>query len=173
MDRTKIGFDMDDVICDTYGSLRLWAETTYGIPANEKRDRPVQTLLNASQNQQMVEMLNEGSFFATLDALPQAYEVLEELVKKHDVFIVTAAMEHPACMSHKFHWISERLPYFDPLKIVFCGEKYVADVDYLIDDTPRHFERLRGEGIVFSAPKNRDEKRYKRFDNWKEISAFF
>ncbi|MCG3266913.1 hypothetical protein [Yoonia sp. I 8.24] len=173
MDRTRIGFDMDDVICDTYGSLRLWAETSYDIPAHEKRDMPIQSLLTDSQNQKMVEMLNEGSFFATLDALPKAIDVLETLVKKHDVFIVTAAMEHPACMSHKFKWISEHLPFFNPLNIVFCGEKYVTDVDYLIDDTPRHFERLRGQGIVFSAPKNRDEKRYKRVDNWDDVAAFF
>lgn len=173
MQHSRIGFDMDDVICDTYGSLRLWAEKSFAIPAHENLDQPIQALLDDVQIHQMTAMLNEGSFFRSLTALPQAVDVLESLVRRHDVFIVTAAMEHPACMLHKFDWISEYLPFFNPLNIVFCGEKYVADVHYLVDDSPRHFERLRGEGIVFSAPKNRQEKRYKRFDDWKQIGDFF
>lgn len=169
----RIGFDMDDVICDTHGQLLRWAETTYGISAANNHDQPIRTLLNDAQIKQMTDMLNEGSFFGTLSALPGAVETLQSLNENFDLFIVTAAMEHPACMPHKFQWITEVLPFLDPLKIVFCGEKYVADVDYLVDDTPRHFEHLRGEGIVYSAPKNREETRYKRVNNWEEVRELF
>ncbi len=169
----RIGFDMDDVICDTHGALIHWAETAFDLSLTDRRDQPIHDLLTGSQAKQMTEMLNEGSFFRNLDPLQDAIQVLDKLNSKYDVFIVTAAMEHPACMSHKFRWISEYLPFFNPLNIVFCGEKYVADVDFLVDDTPRHFERLRGEGIVFSAPKNLQEDRYRRVGSWDDVNKLF
>lgn len=76
-------------------------------------------------------------------------------------------------MPHKFEWISEHLPFFNPLNIVFCGEKFIADVGFLVDETPRHFERLRGEGIVFSAPKNLHENRFRRVRNWDDVDQLF
>jgi 5'(3')-deoxyribonucleotidase len=52
---------------------------------------------------------------------------------------------------------------------VFCGDKGVLDVDYLIDDTARHFARFRGTPILFDAPHNRAEKRYTRVRDWDEV----
>ena len=172
-DRLRIGVDMDDVICDTYGALVAWCGAQFGLAPEVFEGRPIRAPLSAEQARRMQDMLDEGSIFRALAPKAGAAAVLARLSAHHDVFIVTAAMEHPASMAHKFAWIREHLPFWDPLKIVFCGEKYVADVDVLIDDSPHHFERLRGRGLVFSAAKNAGETRYPRVNDWAEVADFF
>jgi 5'(3')-deoxyribonucleotidase len=55
----------------------------------------------------------------------------------------------------------------------FCGDKAVLDADFLIDDTARHFERFRGTPILFSAPHNRGEARFRRVDGWADVRELF
>jgi len=43
----------------------------------------------------------------------------------------------------------------------------------LIDDNMRHFERFRGEGILFTAPHNLGVRGYRRVANWKEAEKLF
>lgn len=169
----RIGIDMDDVICNTHARLIRWAEQEFGLALHDRANEPIETLLTPSQNTAMTEMLNEGSIFRHLAPMDGAVEILAELYRAHDIFIVTAAMEHPGSLQHKFTWVEEHLPFFDPLRLVFCGHKHVVNVDYLIDDTPHHFEKLDGRGILYDAPKNRRENRYDRVRNWQDISRFF
>ena len=170
---TRIGFDMDDVICDTRGALITWAEQGFGRDLGATDDATIHELLTTEEAPVMKAMLDEGAIFGDLTPKPNAVKTLEDLTQHHDIFIVTAAMEHPGSFGYKFEWIAKHLPFFDPLKVVFCGEKYVADVDVLVDDSPHHFKRLRGEGVVFSAPKNRGETRYRRVNTWNDVRDLF
>lgn len=171
--RYRIGVDMDDVICDTHNAILEWAEKEFGRTLVGNPQEPIENLLDATQLRIVTDMLNEGSFFRDLRPMDQAPEVLAELYRLHDVFIVTAAMEHPGSFAPKFAWIGEYLPFLDPLRIVFCGEKRIANVDFLIDDSPHHFIHLNGKGILYDAPKNRDERGYPRVRNWIEIAGMF
>jgi 5'(3')-deoxyribonucleotidase len=47
----------------------------------------------------------------------------------------------------------------------------VIAADYLIDDEPRHCARFGGEGILFTAPQNRQVTGYRRVDSWAECAA--
>lgn len=169
----RIGIDMDDVICDTHRAILGWAETEFGLSLLDRADQQIDHLLDSKQLEVMTHALNRGMLFRTLPAMDGAIEVIGEMVKSHDVFIVTAAMEHPGSLWPKFEWVQEFMPFFDPLKLVFCGDKSIVEVDYLIDDTPHHFEKLSGTGIVYDAPKNRAETRFRRVRNWREIAEMF
>jgi hypothetical protein len=63
-------------------------------------------------------------------------------------------MDVPTSFDDKFAWLREHFPFIPPSHIVFCGDKSVLDVDYMIDDEPRHFARFRGTPVLFSAPQN-------------------
>lgn len=169
----RIGVDMDDVICDTHRAILGWAETEFGLSLMDRADQQIEHLLSDDQVAALNSALNEGMLFRTLPAMVGAIEVLSDMVRAHDVFIVTAAMEHPGSLKPKFEWVEEFMPFFDPLKLVFCGDKSIVKVDYLIDDTPHHFERLSGTGILYDAPKNRAEDRFRRVRNWHEIARLF
>jgi 5'(3')-deoxyribonucleotidase len=56
---------------------------------------------------------------------------------------------------------------------VFCGDKSILLADYLIDDTFRHLERFKGQGILFSAPHNAAVTGFRRVASWREIEDFF
>lgn len=167
----RIGFDMDDVICDANGALIAWANDRFGLTLTPDQD----AWLSLTDDQQagMKAMLDNGSIFRDFIPKPGAIDTLRDICDRHDVFIITAAMEHPGCLAPKLDWVTRHLPFFDPLKLVFCGDKSIAQVDYLVDDSPRHFERLGGTGVVFTAPKNRDETRYLRVNDWAGIRHLF
>jgi 5'(3')-deoxyribonucleotidase len=89
------------------------------------------------------------------------------------VFITTAAMEVPSSFNAKFRWLARHFPFIPSSHIVFCGDKCVLAVDYLIDDNARHFERLQGEGILFTAPHNIHETRFRRVNDWFDVRKMF
>ena len=79
----------------------------------------------------------------------------------------------PCSFAPKFEWLQKHFPYISPRNVVFCGDKSIVAADYLIDDDPRHFERFKGEGILFTAPHNVNQTAYRRVNNWREIRELF
>jgi len=112
-------------------------------------------------------------FFVDITPYDDALSVIEQLHQRYDILIATAAMEHPTSFTPKYNWLVKHLPFLSPMNFVFCGDKSAVHADYLIDDSPRHFERFRGEGILFTAPHNVAEKRYRRVDNWGQVKEMF
>ncbi|WP_310499565.1 5' nucleotidase, NT5C type [Paenibacillus qinlingensis] len=89
------------------------------------------------------------------------------------MFIVTAAMEIPTSFTSKYEWLKEHFHFLNERNFVFCGDKSIVKADYLIDDTPKHFERFDGQGILFTNPYNIYETKYFRVNNWHEVKEYF
>lgn len=115
----------------------------------------------------------DASFFEDLPVMPGAREVVRELSERYEVIVATAAMDVPYSFDAKFRWLRRHFPFIPPSHIVYCGDKAMVQADYLIDDRARHFERFAGRPILFSAPHNRDERRYPRVANWEEVRKLF
>jgi 5'(3')-deoxyribonucleotidase len=162
---------MDDVLVDTLSAQRAWFRAHHGISWSdgELRGRPLEALVPAEVWNDHLRTLHEGAFFADLPEMSGAVETARALCGRYEVFVTTAAMEFPASLSHKFGWLRRHLPFLDPLRIVFCGDKSVLDVDYLVDDSARHFRRLRGQGILFDAHHNAGVLGYPRVRGWDEL----
>jgi 5'(3')-deoxyribonucleotidase len=120
-----------------------------------------------------VEAMLDASFFEDLAVMPGCLEVVRELAAVHEVVVVTAAMDVPYSFDAKFRWLQRHFPFIDPSQIVFCGDKSLIDADYLIDDRARHFERFKGQPLLFSAPHNSGESRYPRVDSWPDVRKLF
>ena len=120
-----------------------------------------------------VEAMLDASFFADLAIMPDCQEVIRELAARHDIFIVSAAMDVPRSFDAKFGWLRRHFPFIPPAQIVFCGDKSICEADYLIDDCARHFAGFRGRPLLFSAPHNVGESRYPRVDSWKAVREVF
>ncbi len=57
-------------------------------------------------------------------------EVLKEINKKYDLFVVSAAMEFPQSLSEKLSWLKNHFPFLTWKQIVFCGSKTVVHGHY-------------------------------------------
>jgi 5'(3')-deoxyribonucleotidase len=117
--------------------------------------------------------VDEPNFFRDLNVIEGSQEVIRELSEQYEIFITTAAMEHPSSFSAKYAWLKEHFPFLSDMNFVFCGDKSIIHADYLIDDSPRHLERFSGKGILFTAPHNIHVTGYERVNNWNDIRRYF
>ena len=171
----RIAIDMDEVIADSLSKhLRVYnqafdAHLTHG----DLVGRSLEDAVPSSQREATCQLVLEPGFFADLDEIEGSRRVVRQLAERYEVFIASAAMEVPTSFADKYAWLRERFPFIPPSHLVFCGDKGVLDVDYLIDDTSRHFERFRGTPILFGATHNRGEGRFRRVESWEEVAKIF
>jgi 5'-nucleotidase len=166
--------DMDDVMADATGQFINYYEKEFGL----RIDR---SILNGKgegegfpeNHTAIAEFPYRANFFRTMTVNEHCQIVMEQLNKKYEVFIVSAAMEFPQSLSEKFEWIKEHFPFLTWRQVVFCGNKSVVHGDFMIDDLVHNLERFNGEKFIFTAPHNIHLNHFKRFNNWKEIGEKF
>lgn len=116
--------------------------------------------------------MNEPDFFRNIPEMEHTFPVLEELYTHHEVFIVTAAIEFPNSFRAKFDWLRDKFPFISPDRIIFCGDKGIIHADCMIDDNPKNLAFFNGLRILFSAPHNANESRFKRVENWRKLRFY-
>lgn len=170
----RIAVDMDEVIADALSEhIRLY-NRAFGrtLQREHLEGRVIYDVVDPEHCPALRDFL-DGEFFANLEVMEGAQEVLRRLSKTHDVFITTAAMEVPKSLAAKYDWLIQHFPFLSPMNFVFCGDKSIVAADYLIDDTARHFLKFKGTGILFDAPHNRNVQGYTRVLNWFEVEDYF
>ena len=115
----------------------------------------------------------QETFFATIPVMPGSAAVIKALSERYEVFITTAAMDVPCSFTPKFEWLQRHFPFIPTSNIVFCGDKSIILADYLIDDNLRQLSKFHGEGIVYTAPHNVNETRFRRVNNWEDVRTLF
>jgi 5'(3')-deoxyribonucleotidase/uncharacterized protein with PQ loop repeat len=169
--RLRVAIDMDEVIADFIGKCLLALNEARGAELARRalEGRTLEEVLSPEEMARIRELLRDPAFFRDLGVIEGSQEVVRELSEHYEVYIASAAMDVPASFAAKYAWLQEHFSFIPPSHIVFCGDKSVLDVHYLIDDQPRHFERFRGTGLLFSTPNNSGEKRFARVGSWEEV----
>lgn len=170
-----IAVDMDEVVADAIGEHLKRYNEMFKTCINREHlvGRHLRDVIPAEHQEAAIEIVHTEDFFAELEVMPGAQEVLQKLASKHEIFITTAAMEVPNSFNAKYKWLRYHFPFLSPMNYVYCGAKHIIAADYLIDDNVRHFLRFKGEGILFDAPHNRDVTGYRRVRNWHEVEQIF
>jgi 5'-nucleotidase len=161
--------DMDDVLADATGQFINYYERDFGV-------RVDRAILNGKEegegfpdNHKFLRQYPfQENFFRTMAVNENSQEVMEELNKKYELFIVSAAIEFPQSLPEKLSWLGEHFPFLSWKQIVFCGSKAVVHGDYMIDDLPHNLEKFNGEKFIFTAPHNTHINRFQRLNNWRE-----
>jgi 5'-nucleotidase len=171
MRKLRIAVDMDEVLADSLGRQLELYNQKYGtqVSKSELHGLELVDIVPSEQQEWVLGMLHEPGFFASLDWIEGAREGISRLCAEHDVYIASAATEFPNSMVEKLVWVEHNIPVIPRRRVIFCGEKSVLDVDYLIDDTPGHFVGLRGVGLLFDAPHNRGDELGYRVKGWGEV----
>jgi 5'-nucleotidase len=171
MRKLRIAVDMDEVLADSLGRQLELYNQRYGarVSKSELHGLELVDIVPVERQEWVLAMLHEPGFFASLEWIEGAQAGIAQLCAEHDVYIASAATEFPASMVEKLVWVEKYLPQIPLRRVIFCGEKSVLDVDYLIDDTPGHFVGLRGVGLLFDAPHNRGHESGYRVRGWSEV----
>lgn len=175
MTKTRIAVDMDEVIADSLARFQEWYGLEFRLTmTNEQlRGKKIYNAVAPEHQQALRAYPNRPGFFKNLPIIADSQQVLREMSQRHELFIATAAMEFPNSFVDKYDWLKQHFSFIPWRNIVFCGSKNVINADYLIDDSPYNFEGFRGEGLLFDAPHNALEAKYRRVHNWQEIAAIF
>jgi 5'(3')-deoxyribonucleotidase/uncharacterized protein with PQ loop repeat len=173
--RPRIAIDMDEVIADSLGKHLRAYNDAFGarLTRADLGARSLEEAVPASRAEAAEALVLAPGFFRDLEPIEGSREVVRQLSERYEVFIASAAMEVPTSFADKHAWLREHFPFIPASQVVFCGDKGVLDVDYLIDDTSRHFERFRGTPILFGAPHNRGEWGFRRVESWAEVRELF
>jgi 5'(3')-deoxyribonucleotidase len=171
----RIAIDMDEVIADTLGSYLKIYNADFGgnLTRKDLHGRNAFEMARPEDIPRIREYFQSEKFFSEIDPMPGSQDVVKALAETYEVFVTTSAMEVPISFMPKFHWLKQHFPFISSSHIVFCGDKSIISADFLIDDNVRHFERFKGEGILFTAPHNMNETRFRRVDTWQDVRAMF
>ena len=173
--RKRIAIDMDETIVDTLTRHLDWYNREFNqqLTKAELHGPKIYHRVPSEHLAHVKAYPDHPAFFIDIPPYDGALDVIRQLHERYDILIATAAMEHPTSFTPKYNWLVKSLPFLSPMNFVFCGDKSAVHADFLIDDSPRHFECFCGEGILFTAPHNMAETRYKRVDNWEQVKAMF
>jgi 5'(3')-deoxyribonucleotidase len=173
MSRLRVAIDMDEVIADAVAAERQWLMAEFGYMWEEAQlsGNHLKNLVAAEHARALEQHLHNGEFFSRLDVIPGSVEAVQQLSRRYDIFVTTAAMEYPGSLAHKHRWLLDNFGFLNPLNFVFCGDKSIINAAFLIDDNSRHFARFCGQGVLFSAPHNVGIHGYPRLNSWAEAEA--
>lgn len=169
----RIAIDMDEVMADTMARYLELYNADFGMeltPAHF-RGHHVFEVIDPAHRPRAYEYFGREDFFAEIPVMAGSAEVVQELTQKYEVFITTAAMDVPCSFNAKYGWLQRHFPFIPPSRIVFCGDKSIIAADYMLDDNVRHLGNFRGEGIIYTAPHNVHETRFRRVNDWQEVRA--
>ncbi|MFJ7934472.1 5'-3'-deoxyribonucleotidase [Sporosarcina sp. NPDC096371] len=170
----RIAIDMDEVITHFSAScLALFNKEYNKNYTAEDLQGKLLVELDARFADKVDHYLANESFFLQLQVIKDSQEVIQKLSAHYDIYIVTAAMEFPASLAPKYQWLKQHFSFLNEKNFVFCGDKSIIHADYLIDDTPSNLDTFMGQGILFTAPHNRNVTGYTRLNNWEEVAAYF
>jgi 5'(3')-deoxyribonucleotidase len=173
--KQRIAIDMDEVLADTLAQFLAEYNREFGEALTKANlvERKLADIIPSDRRARLRHYALTPGFFRDIPLMPGSNEVFAELRDRYEVFVATAAMEFPSSFNEKYAWIKQHFPDFPDSHIVFCGDKSVIATDFLIDDSPRHFDRFRGQGFLFTAPHNRAETRYQRLHDWADVQRQF
>jgi 5'(3')-deoxyribonucleotidase len=171
----RIAIDMDEVVADTMARYLDIYNADFGLTLTREHfnGRRVMEVIDVAHVARARTYFEREDFFSEIAVMPGSQEVVRELSERYEVFITTAAMDVPCSFSAKFQWLKRHFPFVSPKRIVFCGDKSIIAADFMIDDDPKHFRQFGGEGIVYTAPHNIHETKYRRVNNWNDVQEMF
>lgn len=171
----RIIIDMDEVIADPMGAMINWYEKEYSGKVNYDNIKEGSWLKGFpnEHHQVVLEKLYSPGFFRDLPVMDDAVDVLNEMNKRYEIFIVSAAVEFPNSLKDKHDWLLEHFPYFTWKQLVLCGDKRMIMGDHMIDDHLKNLIHFKGNKFLYSALHNREVEGYQRINNWKEAASIF
>lgn len=138
----RIILDMDSILADLMTDWLGIYNKLHDDDLTLDRIMSWDTHLYAKAGKAVYEVLKTPGLYKNLKPLPGAVEATRTLAERHDVLVVTAAVE-PVNFSEKAEWFNEYLPFLSKHQFMIGHKKYRIEADALVDDGPHNAEAYR------------------------------
>jgi len=120
-------------------------------------------------------IFSDPEYWASIPPYPNAIKVLEEINKKHQIFLASDALtvNNEACMIGKKRWLKRYTPFLNYSQLIYINNKSLLKADMIIEDVVHQVEKFEGIIILFDFCYNRDFKPTFRVHNWTEVENIF
>ena len=171
----RVIIDMDEVIADPMGEMIQWYKAKYQLDVDHNKMLGGSWIKGFPEQHQAIvrERLVGPGFFRNLPVMKDSVEVISEMNKRYEIFIVSAATEFPNSLRDKFDWLAEHFPFLSWRQLVLCGDKRVICGDHMIDDHVRNLVHFPGKKYLFTSAHNVNITDYTRINDWKEAAGIF
>lgn len=164
--RPVLLFDLDGICADLAGKWlavynRDWKDN---LTLDDVVEWEWHRFVKPACGSRIYHYLSRPGFFADLEPIPGAAEVLRELNDQAELVAVTAS-PRPA-MADKVAWIRRHLPFIHKQNIVITYRKDLVRGDFMFDDAPRNLRHFQGIRIIMDYPYNRDFNDCHRVRDW-------
>lgn len=159
---------MDGVIADVANQFLIWHQRETGEIKTIEDINGLNDFIAFPNARKWV--YTEG-FFRYIPVMPDSQRVMQALNAQYEVFIVSAAMEFPQCLSEKHAWLNEHFPFITWQQMCFCGSKTIIRADIMIDDHFKNLDHFEGQTLLYTSTHNfkADAGRHHRVNDWLEI----
>jgi 5'(3')-deoxyribonucleotidase len=173
--RKRIAIDMDEVMADTLTAWLKRCNEAFGthITRADLLGKKIYDLVGSARTVTARSILDHPEFFLDLPLMEGSQAVVKSLHETYEIFVTSAAMDHPNSFPAKYVWLKKYFPFIPDKNIVFCGDKSIIRADFMIDDSIPNLKSFVGQGIVFTAPHNALETDYPRVNGWLDVAEFF
>lgn len=158
--KKRIMIDMDDVIVAN-GLQNMMSDFLKQEVYNDGDNYYIQDLLGDRKKEFFEEFITKN-LYDYVEEVEGAFEVIEKLSKKYDIHICTAYIwreikEHAGLnLNNKYNYLYSKLPFLDPEKFIFTGDKSIVKCEIKIDDKIDNLTNATEKKILFPAFHNRN-----------------
>ena len=160
----KIGIDLDDTINNLVDVWLGYYNLEYNDNLTIKDIKSWDIDKYVKCGMDIYKYLGNEELFKVLSIKDNAANIIEKIIEKHEVYIVTAnASYNFGVCDDKIAFIKKFLPFFPVKNVIFINNKSLLDLDILIDDGLHNFKEFKGIRILFNRPwtENADGYDYK------------
>lgn len=179
----KIMIDMDNVITDAgfIQKVNEFLGTNYKL--EEQEDFILQNLVPKEKKDDYWKFMKKNNFYELeYPLIDGAYEALEKINKKYELYIVTAYLyidSNPDIsgdnLKNKYYYLQAKLPFIKPQQYMFIENKNIINWDIAIDDRINNLKSA-DKKILMTAWHNKkitdkelNEQGIVRVNSWSEI----
>jgi len=179
-ERFVLGVDLDGVVADFYGGLRIVAAEWLGVPLDHLPEEvtyglPEWNLESAGGYEPLHRFaVTQRGLFKSLTPLPGAAPALRRLSGRNiRIRIITHRLFikyfHGQALSQTIEWLEHHgIPYWD---LCFMKEKAAVGADLYLEDAPQNVEKIRAAGFEAICVGNSTNRHVgpPRADSWEEV----
>jgi len=171
LSQMRILVDMDEVLAKAHDAWQvIYEERTGNILGDKVNGNDMRDIIPVKHKQLAMDILNEEGFFANLEVMEDAVEVMEKLLNKHEIYVVSAAMQFPNSLRDKSNWLDNHFPFIHWRYRMMTGSKAPIAADVLIDDHVHNLKNFTGpRPLIFTSHHNTKVEKFERVNTWREI----